>query len=149
MVRQVVTPDYKGNHRPLTPDGELDPIHALGNTVPPDVYEHPEWYGWGEFIAMAAHVIRSVRGNPEARVILYRAAPEGVDTLNPGEWVATVEAYARQHAMQNDNPADDWPVYAVNVRAGDVYTGSGDIIEWGYWGPALHLTRLPDPPRET
>lgn len=141
------TGDYRGLHRPLE---DTDPIHELGGSsdgtrgasIPPDVYEHPDWYGWGDDLEAHARVIRAVRGRPDATVRLYRAAPPGVATINPGDWCAIVESYARQHAMHNDNPEDDWPVYYADVPASTVRTGSGDIMEWGYWGdpvPAVEM----------
>jgi hypothetical protein len=106
-------------------------------TLPPDVYDHPEWYGWGEFTAGCAVVIRAVRGRPDELVTIYRAVPPGVAWIAEGDWVAIVEGYARQHAMQDDDPAHDWPVISARVPARMVRSGSGDIIEWGYWGPEV------------
>jgi hypothetical protein len=142
---------YRGNHQPI-PD--TDPLHELGGpsdgtrgaTIPPDVYQHPEFYGWGDDIATHAAVIRRVRGCPDATVRMYRAAPAGVTTINTGDWVAIAESYARQHSYQSDDPADDWPVYYADVPAHTLRTGNGDIMEWGYTGPDIACTVLDGSP---
>ena len=138
---------YRGHHQPLT---DTDPLHELGGssdgtrsaTIPPDVYEHPEWYAWGEHTAACARVIRAVRGRPDALVRVYRAAPPGVTSINNGDWCTIAAGYAREHAMQSDDPADDWPVYYADVPAHTVRTGSGDIVEWGYFGPDVPAVLL-------
>lgn len=124
---------YRGSHQPFE-DG--DPIHALSSqgTLPPDVYEHPEWYGWGEFLPEMARLVRSVRGVPSAQMQIFRAVPPGIDTINTGDWVSIVEPYARLHAIHSDRPEDDWPVISAVVRANQIRTGGGDLVEWGYWG---------------
>lgn len=138
---------YRGRHQPLA---DTDPIHELGGdpagtrsaAIPPDVYDHPEWYGWGDDLETHARVLRAVRGRPTATVRIYRAAPAGVTSINTGDWVAIAESYARQHAMQDDDPTHDWPVYYADVPAHTVRTGSGDIMEWGYHGPPVPATVL-------
>jgi len=129
--------DYWGGHRPIE---DADPLHDLGSvgTFPPDVYEHPEWYSFGEHTSEAARVIRRVRGNPDAKVTIYRALPPGQTTINTGDWVTIARGYAEQHAMQSDDPAEDWPIIAAEVPAGTVRSGGSDILEWGYWGPSVN-----------
>ncbi len=124
---------HRMQHQPI-PD--TDPLHALGSegTIPPDVYEHPEWYSFGEWTPVCAAIIRQVRGRPLAEVLVYRAVPPGATMINPGDWVTTHLGYARQHAVQTDDPADDWPVLVAAVRADQVRSGGSDIVEWGYFG---------------
>lgn len=135
--------DYRGGHQPFAEGPTLDDMTPIFGE---DVYTHPEWYAFGEgetYYRESVRTFLAARGCPDAEVTVWRAVPPGVDTINPGDWVALSEAYARQHAMQSDDPADDWPVYTATVTARDLYTGSGDILEWGYWGPPIPLTQLP------
>lgn len=127
--------DHRLSHRPLD-DG--DPLHALGTVgvLRPDVYEHPEWYGWGD-LREVHRVMLSVRGRPDAPVRIYRAVPPGVSVILSGDWVTLTEAYARQHAARTDDPAEDWPVLSAVVAASSVRNGGNDVLEWGYWGPDL------------
>jgi len=129
--------DYGMSHQPLLDGPSIDRLDEMFGE---DVYTHPEW-GYGispEFDGPAARVLRAVRGKPEAMVTIYRALPPGHTQIETGNWVTTVLAYARQHAMQNDNPADDWPVIMASVPAKYVVTGGSDIVEWGYVGPTVN-----------
>lgn len=136
--------DYWGGHRPIE---DAPPLHDLTDMFGEDIYTHPEWYVGDTASSWArtdAALIRRVRGKPTEQVIVYRAMPTGTaPTLNPGDWVATSESYARQHAMQSNDPSDDWPVYAATVQVQHVRNGGSDIHEWGYWGPPvpLHLKK--------
>ena len=68
-----VDTSYRGQHQPLA---DTDPLWELGGssdgtrsaTIPPDVYDHPEWYGWGDDVGACARVVRAVRGLPDAIV---------------------------------------------------------------------------------
>lgn len=125
--------DYRGGHQPFEDGASLDDMTPIFGA---DVYAHPEWYVFGEgepYCRESVQVFLSARGKPDAPVTIYRAVPPGVDVINPGDWVAISEAYARNHAMQNDDPADDWPVISRRVTAREVRTGGSDLIEWGYF----------------
>lgn len=106
----------------------------------PDVLAHPDWYGTGNTTADAetVAVLRRIHQDPHTLVTVYRAAPTG-RPVNPGDWVTLSKTYARDHAIQLDNPADDWPVHAITVRASDLYT-AGDLNEYG-WDPADDINR--------
>lgn len=134
--------DHRLSHRPMEDGDELWNLSGRG-TFPPDVYEHPEWYSFGEFADRCAAVIRKVRGRPDADVLVYRAVPPGVSTIGTGDWVTIDLRYARQHAARDDDPANDWPVIVAAVRADQVRSGGSDIVEWGYFGPPVTAQRLP------
>lgn len=130
--------DYRMQHQP-DPDGAR--MHDVESMMP-DYYAHPEWYRTGddECDGQSERAILRARGNPDQPVWIYRAIPPEVYELtgpkvNYGDWVTTSKPYAKQHARQNDNPADDWPVAARRVRAGELTTDGNSINEWG-WFPA-------------
>jgi hypothetical protein len=106
-----------------------------GDIFPKDFYTHPHYYatGFTEADTQTFAALNTMRGNPDALVTVYRAAPVSA-AINPGDWVTLSKAYAQQHAMLNDDPADDMPVHAVTVRAKDLYS-AGDVNEFG-WTPA-------------
>jgi hypothetical protein len=128
--------DYRLSHQPFADGDELWNLSATG-TFPADVYQHPEWYSFGEWTDVCAAVIRAVRGKPDAMVLVYRAVPPGVLTFNSGDWVTTNLGYARQHAARTADPAEDWPVIVARVRADMVRSGGSDIVEWGYFGASV------------
>lgn len=133
---------YRLAHRPFADGDEIWNLSATG-TFPPDVYDHPEWYSFGEWTPLCAAVIRSVRGRPDGEVRIYRAAPPGVTRIDSGDWVTTHLGYARQHAMRTDDPSEDWPVLTALVRADAVRSGGSDIVEWGYFGTAVDADLVP------
>ena len=116
-------------------DGTAAPIWAL-DPVMPDVYTRPELYTHGPAWKTAARVAKSVEGKPDAMVTIYRAAPPSVGIIHDGDWVTTSLEYARIHACQDDDPANDWPVMTASVPARTLYN-EGDLCEYGYNGPAL------------
>ena len=135
---------YHGAHRPAEEGPalwEMDKIFG-------DIYEHPEYYVFGDDHsrnAKAIRVLQLARGNPDMDVSIFRAAPPGVDTINTGDWVCTTLEYAREHAMQSDDPDEDWPVYAAVVKASTIHTGGSDLLEWGYFGPTVRCIEYPPP----
>ena len=120
-------------HQPFEDGPTLDRMEEMFGE---DVYAHPEWYSWevdGGGQREAVRALLASRGKPDARVTVYRAVPASVESINPGDWVTTSLAYARQHAMQDDDPANDWPVLSLVVRADEVRE---DVQRWG--ANALH-----------
>lgn len=136
--------DYRMQHRP--PDSDFGaPLHDLnGNNnaiYPDDVYTHPHYYDPtggdpDDHSYSDAHAVaRKVRGNPDAKVHIYRALPaeHAHQGFRPGDWVTTSKQYARGHGMNSDSK-DDWPVIRATVRAGDLHTAGDDLREYGYNG---------------
>lgn len=136
-------PDYKMQHQAPRYDeeGTTSPLHDIEGVMP-DYYAHPNWYGGGSDEAGgldSQSVIQRVRGNPEAKVRVYRALPaEHVHNgINPGDWVGISKEYARQHGRQtSETGADDWPVISAVVKAKHLFN-EGYPTEFGYDGPEL------------
>lgn len=127
---------YRGNHQPI--DGQ-DAVgaHEVDKGFP-DFYEHPEWYHHGGSQKQAdretTSALRSIRGNPDAQVTVYRAVPHGVTRINPGDWVSLSRSYAQGHGMHPDDPKQDMPVISMRVPARHVReSGVNSIHEWGYF----------------
>ena len=124
---------YRMSHQPDISGPSVSDVENLY----PDIYAHPEYYWSGSKPTKADReslaVINRVRGNPDAMVTVYRAAPQGVTTINPGDWVSLSRTYATEHGMHATDPAQDMPVISMEVPARSVVEGSGNSInEWGY-----------------
>lgn len=143
--------DYRGSHQPDT-DADAVRFHELDRAMP-DFYKRPHDYIWDmgepEHLSLqfkghhqAIRQAMNARGNPEARVVIYRAVPPGVTRINTGDWVTTSEAYARGHAILNDNPYDDMDVLRKQVRAKHITFGGNDGYEFGYVGEPLDAVRM-------
>lgn len=137
---------YRMEHRP--PDADFGaPLHDLthnNNAIyPDDIYTHPHYYDptggdpSDRSYADAHAVARRVRGNPDAKVHIYRALPaeHAHQGFRPGDWVTTSKEYARGHGMNSDSK-DDWPVIKATVRASELHTNGDDLREYGYNGTA-------------
>ncbi len=127
-----IASDYEMDHRPLE---DAAPMHDLSATFPDDVYDHPEWYSFGEWTAEAGRVLRQAQGKPDAQITIYRALPAGENEINTGDWVTTVRSYAALH-LQKMERGREWHIVSATVPARTLRTGGNDIIEWGYWGPS-------------
>ena len=136
-------PGYRIAHQPNAEYGA--PGYDLGQIIPDDVYEHPEWYG-GEWGAELGPVIRSMRDDPEAEVWIYRAVPNSPDIteINYGDWISLSEGYAKMHGESKLSWTDEygsevvsWPegykILRKKVRAKDIMFPGDWLPEWGYF----------------
>lgn len=123
--------DYYMSHR--APDGlddeDAKAAHELNQIFPSDVMEHPDWY-CGDVDVKAINVLKSVQGNPEALVTVYRSAPNDVKQINNGDWVTLSKSYALQHGMQDD-PKNDWGVMEAKIPVKYLWTEGNDLNEFG------------------
>lgn len=144
--------DYRMQHRPGGPgDGEEEgtaaPAHALDQVFPKDVYDKPHFYGTGtglyggeKAFKDTIHTLRSIRGNPEAPVTMYRSLPpeHAHEGFKPGDWVSVHHDYARGHGLHHEDEKEDWPVIKATVPAKHLWNNGDSLDEFGYHGP--HIT---------
>lgn len=124
--------DYRLSHRAPGPEEDgttvrLDQVGGEHDEVfPPDVRQHPDRYG--ALHAATIEQVRRVAGQPDARVQVWRAVPEGVTTINPGDWVALSEQYARAESQ-----IEHAQVVTATATASELWS-EGLLEEWGYQG---------------
>jgi hypothetical protein len=123
--------DYRGEHGSPDPESGA-PMHSVESMMP-DYYEHPDWYFVNDdgLDRAAAAAIHRVRGKPYAHVEVFRAVPKGVRKINPGDWVTTVRAYAKEHLDSALN--GQGRILKVVARAGSLFTAGDSHFEWGWW----------------
>lgn len=129
---------YRGYHRAPTGEHGEGSLSNMTLTYPDDVYSKDGWrfYGGGSStMAMdkkAHEIIVRVKGNPGAKVKVYRAVPKGSEgKINPGDWVTTVREYAEGHG---EGIREGFKVVEAEVRAGDLFTEGNSLLEYG-WRP--------------
>ncbi|MDP9883157.1 hypothetical protein J2W21_000647 [Sinomonas atrocyanea] len=120
----------RGGERALT-------IPELADVLGADAFSNPRYHGYGECDEETRRQLQKVRHAPEALVRIYRALPSGLGQINPGDWVTLSQDYARQHAMRDDDAANDWPIVFADVPARTVITDGKDLDQYGYAGPPL------------
>ncbi len=98
----------------------------------PGFYENPNLYGSGYAQAdkESRSAIMAIRGKPNAPVTIYRAVPEGVDKINPGDWVTLSPTYAKEHGRSNVSSGFD--VLSKVIPAKDLWFDGDSINEFGY-----------------
>lgn len=128
--------NYMGSHRP--PGKHYGaPLHDLTVLYPGDVYDNIFQYMSDASQREAAVKVAKYRGKADALVDVYRAVPEGVKNINPGDWVAMTEGYAKIHGMHREDPKKDMKVISAKVKASDLYNDGNSMEEWGYWGDTV------------
>ena len=120
--------NYGLEHRPMTIEGGAAPLHELTSSFGEDVYgkQALQFYGSGDpREKQALEIMKSVRGNPDAPVTIYRGVPEGVNQINRGDWVTVSPEVA----------ADYGNVISQQVPASHITSWPDSLLEFGYYPP--------------
>jgi hypothetical protein len=126
-------PEYGMGHRPSYED--MPPAHNLleGETLPRDVYTHPDYsissgrIRSGDKSANESWaVLQKIKDNPNMEINVYRAGRS--DKLNIGDWVTFSKNYAKESLEGNIEK-----VRAYKVKAKDIIFAGDDINEFGYY----------------
>lgn len=127
---------YRMDHTAPVRSPDNAPGHALGELFGDDIYgpNGAAWYGHGgDAVGMdrdTMQILNDLRGNPSAGVDIYRAVPDGVTEINPGDWVSVNKEYALQHGR---SWVDGEPnIISQRVSADDIFTDANSIHEFGY-----------------
>lgn len=138
--------DYHISHRP--PESDFGaPLHDLTKIYPKDVYEKPHYYATGDLELESAYKALSYKDKPSRLIWIFRAVPEGIKTINPGDWVTINRKYAIQHGKHPFDKKQDMIVIAAKVPASSIHTDGNSFAEWGYNGPEPIKTIISYKPR--
>lgn len=127
--------DYGGNHRPMTADGGAAALHEIDKAIP-DIYSKEALHYYGEGDApldrKTLAILRSVRGKPDAPVMIYRAVPKGVAAqINPKDWVTINKQYAINHG--ESTLLGSYQIAMKQVKARELFGNGDSIHEQGYF----------------
>ena len=137
---------YRMDHQPRGPQdggGRLDDITSGGELFADDVYSADGLRIYGNpnnaFDRQSYAAIMAARGNPDAEITIYRAVPQDVDQINPGDWVTLSPEYASVHAASGYGPDGQQAgkVISQRVRVKDVYSDGNDLNEFGFFPSEL------------
>ena len=113
------------------------------SVYPRDFYEgRAHEYGSAERMEMhAVSSILSCEAKPNSFVQIYRAVEkDGPRKIQPGDWVTTSLAYAKEHAKSNISGPTK--ILKGRVRACELFTEGNSLLEWGYNPQPEKLPRL-------
>lgn len=129
-------PDYRMDHSaPNGSDGISQSIDNLKGLYPDDLYSNKgyQYYGSGydSMDRRAWEILKRVKGNPDAKVTIYRAYPKGTGgTITNGDWVTIVRDYAVEHGEANLD--GDYQIVSKDVKAKEIFTNADSLLEQGY-----------------
>lgn len=110
-------------------------LDNMDKNVPKDFYTNPEYYAYFKDKADRESwaVIKNVKGKPEAEVTIYRAVPEGIKDILPGDWVSLSKTYAKDHGKHHEDKSLDMPVISKKVKVKEVIWDNNSINEFAYY----------------
>lgn len=129
-------PDYRMEHSaPNSKDEISQSVDNLSGLYPDDLYSNKgyQYYGSGydSMDRKAWEILKRVKGNPDAKVTIYRAYPKGTGgTITNGDWVTIVRDYAVEHGEANLD--GDYQIVSKDVKASEVFTNADSLLEQGY-----------------
>ena len=122
---------YKISHRPMTRDGGASTLDDLTSAFGEDIYgpDALQFFGSGDKREkQVLSLLKKVRGQPDAMVTIYRGAPDGVDKINPGDWVTLSPEVAADYAN-----LEGGRVISQKVPASHVTSWADSLLEFGYY----------------
>jgi hypothetical protein len=127
---EVIAPtgllDYRIEHRPMTVEGGASRLHDAGSVFGEDIYGKNALQYFGSGLSgekTSLDILKKVRGNPDAEITIYRGVPEGVNTINKGDWVTLDPKMAEEYGN----------VISKKVKAKDITTWPDSLVEFGYY----------------
>lgn len=144
-VVEADSPEYRMMHQP-SPEGprahDLTEDGGEGQWLPDDVYTNPNFYSGADRTVLKETMdqLERVKGDPDAKVTIYRWAPEG-EKIQAGNWVSLSKAYAEQHGASNSG-GKAGSVVSMEVPAKDVRFAGDDLAEFG-WFPEEEVPEKP------
>jgi GNAT superfamily N-acetyltransferase len=93
--------------------------------------------GYGMANTESYNIIQSVKGNPDAEVIIYRGVPDedSITDINTGDFVTLSKKYAELHAASGYGRSGDeaGKIISKKVKVKDIYWDQNDVNEFGYF----------------
>ena len=129
----------EGTHQPTFDPAMSSLASSMDKTIsgesfmPDDFYQHMDWYGGGDTLPdiESARVLQKIKGNPNAKVTMYRATVG--DKIYPNDWVTLSPEYAKMHLANALRDQPDAKIIKQTVAARDLRWPGDDINEFGYY----------------
>lgn len=120
--------EYKGEHESPDKDNGA-PFYNVIGIYPADFYSSAGYQYASDALDVYSDV-KSAFKRPNKRILIYRAVPKDIKTINKGDWVTTSKKYAIEHGKENLN--GNYKILSKMVYARDLFTDGNSLLEWGY-----------------
>lgn len=130
-VDNVPDMSYQIDHKPLAVSGGASTLDDLTGAFGEDIYGKNALQYFGSGMPeerTTLKILQSLRGKPDELVSIFRGVPDGVNSINPGDWVTLDKNVAQ--------------MYADPTAYGEAAKGVGKVIEMKV--PARTITSWPD-----
>lgn len=127
---------YQIEHKPMTTEGGASRLHDLTSSFGEDIYgRHAlEYFGSGDDREKAIiNMLRSVRGNPDAKVTIYRGLPSSAKGINSGDWVTLHPGVAKDYSDLLKEQGIKGKVVKMEVPASSITSWPDSLLEFGYY----------------
>ena len=131
IVNEPSAADYRGYHQAPTRADEFGSPATGIEEMMPDFYKRPNIYttGMPQADQESVAALMRIKDKPDEMVTIYRAVPNGVTKINPGDWVTLSPSYAETHLLGN---VEQGHVINMRIPAKHLWFDGDSINEFGY-----------------
>jgi hypothetical protein len=126
------TDNYRMRHQAPTRADDFGSPATDVEEMMPGFYKNPKLYGSGyaQSDKESRAAIVAIQNKPNAPVTIYRAVPDGVDKINPGDWVTLSPTYAKEHLQSN--VLNGGKILSRVIPAKNLWFNGDSVNEFGY-----------------
>jgi hypothetical protein len=120
---------YRGRHQITHPITAAHKLEAGGSGFEWK-HAHQDYDLTDPATAESYRILKSIKDRPDTEATIYRAVPENVNDINPGDWVTLSRKYAQNETLRDPNTPK---VISKRVRANEIGWDGNDINEFAYY----------------
>lgn len=135
LLKGYTVTDYRMDHKAPYNNGYDARLDDVSSVFGDDIYTNnaARYFGTYEgFDNESVRHIQEAKGNPNKKVVVYRAVPKSVkgDQIRNGDWITLTYDYAKNHG--ESNIIGPYRIIKKTVKASEIYTDGNSIHEFGY-----------------
>jgi len=123
--------EYAISHRPMTVESGAAELHNLLPVFGEDIYGKNalQYFGSGDEREKAVlNILKKAKGNPEAKITIYRGVPNESSGINAGDWITLHPGVAKDYADLIGGK-----VVKMEVPAAHITAWPDSLLEQGYY----------------
>ena len=135
LLKGYTVTDYRMDHKAPYNNGYDARLDDVSSVFGDDIYTNnaARYFGTYEgFDNESVRHIQEAKGNPNKKVVVYRAVPKSVkgDQIRNGDWITLTYDYAKNHG--ENNIIGPYRIIKKSAKASEIYTDGNSIHEFGY-----------------